>query len=720
MRAAAAVAAAEVGADGRRKAPASRVGGSRGGGSDAGRSSLPKDDSKGVGAAATAAAAGERRLSRRNSTMVSMMSQQSGLNKRQLTKAWNIRPGFEAKGKFRKMVRFIMVFIKWIKALREEAEKDSVGNDFADMARSKLVSVLQTSEGDSFDVKEYITKKEITLSTEVRSILTLHPSLRTPEQVQTALYGLQLLRSFAEYPVHMQEKLAKVAFFQEVPRKRVIIRQGHDAENFYFVLSGYASVTTFEKNPDTGESVLKHLQYLRKGSSFGELALLHHERRTSTVVSQEDMHLLAIGRSDFFRIFMQAADGNDVPEHIRFVSTLDIMKDLPIEKLAENPDMCLFHFFRRGDVIVKDSTNSDWIYVVKNGACQVIKKLDGIVHQKKSKAFMYEDSSLALPKLGIGEQGAKTDSGLLKKAPALINVMKRRLQLSSSVAVKEKDYLAAEDDALPLLEKERQLERNPLAAMLERQALAAANVPLVPTTPQMIAGKSEGFTRSKFRPSKTFVASNKSPLNDAQSETRGQLLSDSARRRTKKSSSVKITIESIPEEGTAATQDRGGDAREVAGDAKASPSSRLALPQVELPLRSATTVSLKSIREEAAPEADPPQLYSDEHPPTYIQLDLLKPRDIFGLMDIKFGEYLENKGISVSLISKGVELVMINKRFFIDNASDRVKYAVLQSVRPYPDVKTLKGNFEIMESWEKYREKIWKKAITQVSSKNRQ
>ena len=49
----------------------------------------------------------------------------------------------------------------------------------------------------------------------MREILNQHPTLRSAEQIQMAKYGLQHVQSFSEYPLHMQEKLATVAYFQE-------------------------------------------------------------------------------------------------------------------------------------------------------------------------------------------------------------------------------------------------------------------------------------------------------------------------------------------------------------------------------------------------------------------------------------------------------------------------------------------------------------------------
>ena len=54
-------------------------------------------------------------------------------------------------------------------------------------------------------------------------------------QAQTALRNIAC---FAEYPVRMQRKIVEVGRYEKYDSKRVIVRQGHPASAFYFILSG--------------------------------------------------------------------------------------------------------------------------------------------------------------------------------------------------------------------------------------------------------------------------------------------------------------------------------------------------------------------------------------------------------------------------------------------------------------------------------------------------
>ncbi len=68
-----------------------------------------------------------------------------------------------------------------------------------------------------------------------------------------------------------------------------------------------------------GDGQARTAAVLRKGSSFGEIALLHRSKRTATVSSQGHVQLLCVGREDFFDIFMRGQHPGEEPEHIQFV-----------------------------------------------------------------------------------------------------------------------------------------------------------------------------------------------------------------------------------------------------------------------------------------------------------------------------------------------------------------------------------------------------------------
>ncbi|XP_015774748.1 PREDICTED: cyclic nucleotide-binding domain-containing protein 2-like [Acropora digitifera] len=273
------------------------------------------------------------------------------------------------------------------------------------MSRSESISKFIKLDGESvtgvdcdgmvFDPNNFKAKREVHLSLEAIHILSLSPGSRTEEQLQTVLKALKTsVAAFGEYPLKMQRRLVSVGWYERFEAKRVIIRQGHKAENFYFILSGTAVVTLLINDAKTKEERDTTVAVLGKGSSFGELALLHHKTRSATVLCKDDVSLLAVSREDFRDIFMSYEDGRE-PEHIRFLRSVPYLKDLPLQDLTTKHDVCIFHYFRRGVVIVKES-KTKWIYVVKSGSCRVLTHLSkktakfsrSVIDQVRQKAVL--------------------------------------------------------------------------------------------------------------------------------------------------------------------------------------------------------------------------------------------------------------------------------------------------------------------------------------------
>ncbi|XP_077864609.1 cyclic nucleotide-binding domain-containing protein 2-like, partial [Saccoglossus kowalevskii] len=203
----------------------------------------------------------------------------------------------EARRKFRKAVRVVLVNNAMNKVAVDYEERDTLLSftAFAGKCKTKIGEETLT-ESLTFDKKYFKARKELRLSQDVKSFLTIGIKDRTPQQLKQVLHCLQSVKSFSEYPLYMQEKLCKVAFYHCIPPKRVIIRQGHVAESVYTLLSGQVIVTQLETDPVTKETVQRTVNVLRRGACFGEVALIHQSKRTATVTSNASCELLSVSR----------------------------------------------------------------------------------------------------------------------------------------------------------------------------------------------------------------------------------------------------------------------------------------------------------------------------------------------------------------------------------------------------------------------------------------
>ncbi|XP_038055384.1 uncharacterized protein LOC119727545 isoform X2 [Patiria miniata] len=559
---------------------------------------------------------------------------------------------FQARQRFAHAIKMVIILLR-IHSMVFQKRRKHENNNKESMTFTEIAEQFESSEmkssGLSFDPRDFKAKREINISNEAKNILNMPSCSRTTEQLQTALYGLQTMKSFAEYPLHMQEKLVKVAWFECVPPKRVIIRQGHYAENFYFVISGSVVVTIMETKADTGEPHIRTAAVLRKGSSFGELALLHHSKRTATVSSQGEVQLLAIGREDFFDIFMRGQQPGEEPEHVKYLRQLSFMKHWPVERLIEHPEMCLFHFYKRGQVIVKDSNKSDWIYIVKSGSCQVLKQLNAVKPTQPHRASSL--SSIRLPKLHARHLSAPE---LPTKRP-----MRTRIRNHSATA----SYLQ----------------------FITVPTMSSVNVSTAMDMDHNLL-ENDPFEGTRSLPD-TFLTRQRTAMDyrSAPSESNFSQV-------TFEDSSV-ISLPRINGR-RGATPSRESFSRskfrEIARRNPQPPAERMPFaPQVTVTDDHTSSDSSSSTESRGS---------------VFVQIELLLPKDVFGLSTLGVDLGIDHEQSSVNLVSRGAECIMIQKDFFAKYCTEEVKHHIRSLIKPYPPPELLQHNLQNHSNWTNYKQ----------------
>ncbi len=71
---------------------------------------------------------------------------------------------------------------------------------------------------------------------------------------------------------------------------------------------------------------------------------------------------------------MSSKKHNIEPEYITFLREIKMLKSWPITKLPHHDArICLSSYFRKGVVICNNNLNNEWIYVIKQGTCRILK-----------------------------------------------------------------------------------------------------------------------------------------------------------------------------------------------------------------------------------------------------------------------------------------------------------------------------------------------------------
>ncbi|XP_039600090.1 cyclic nucleotide-binding domain-containing protein 2-like isoform X2 [Polypterus senegalus] len=270
---------------------------------------------------------------------------------------------------FRRAVLVVQFVRNMIKLYKDYAATKEKSIPFAGLTGTRNYHLL-------FDASEFQAKKERGISNEVMTILSRPPQTRMAEDIRMAVISLgAAVDTFAEYPIHMQKKLAQVGWYESFGPGRVIIRQGHIPQNFYLILSGTVLVSKLSINKHTGEPFARTSAFLKKGKTFGDVAILTGAKRNATVTCHDTVALLAVSRQDFLTTFL-SGNAQDEPEFIEYLRKTDVLSGWPLDKLPLNkPTICVHTFFRRNAVISRDTKVSSKIYIIKTGTVKVLKNL---------------------------------------------------------------------------------------------------------------------------------------------------------------------------------------------------------------------------------------------------------------------------------------------------------------------------------------------------------
>lgn len=126
----------------------------------------------------------------------------------------------------------------------------------------------------------------------LKDVLDANHSMRWLESVE-------LLSKLNEAERATALKLFKIVSY---PPDTKIIQQGAEGSEFYILKSGHAKVSVAVEGSST---VVKELE---AGDHFGEMALLHQEKRTATITTSSDAQCFVLSREDFQNAFGNLSD----------------------------------------------------------------------------------------------------------------------------------------------------------------------------------------------------------------------------------------------------------------------------------------------------------------------------------------------------------------------------------------------------------------------------
>jgi CRP-like cAMP-binding protein len=158
-----------------------------------------------------------------------------------------------------------------------------------------------------------------------------------------------------------------------------VLREGETGTSFFVIASGKFAVT---KRDDRGEAIL--LAHLGEGDFFGEMALLSGSPRAATVSAEADSEVLEFKPDVLVAIARQHPQlAQSIRRFYRQRLLANAMATSPVFRpfAAADRKVIMSRFVARetkpGEVIVRESEPSDGLYVILEGAVDILKRQAG-------------------------------------------------------------------------------------------------------------------------------------------------------------------------------------------------------------------------------------------------------------------------------------------------------------------------------------------------------
>ncbi|XP_020911270.1 cGMP-dependent protein kinase 1 [Exaiptasia diaphana] len=248
--------------------------------------------------------------------------------------------------------------------------EDSVMSSSHDFSGSKMKKnrisrkeKRQAVSGESSSKTQEESKKDL---------VRFPKDFRSKQLIKDAICENDFLKNLE--PAQVRE-IVECMFSQSCDKDEVIIREGESGNALYVIAEGRLGVTKDDE----------FLGEMSGGMVFGELAILYNCKRTATVKANEPTTLWKIDRKMFQMIMMRTGMIRQA-EHIAFLKSVPLLKNLPNQDLSKLADVLDVDFYHAGDYIIREGERGDTFYIISRGTARVTQRIAG--HDKPKEIRM--------------------------------------------------------------------------------------------------------------------------------------------------------------------------------------------------------------------------------------------------------------------------------------------------------------------------------------------
>lgn len=144
---------------------------------------------------------------------------------------------------------------------------------------------------------------------------------------------------------------------------QILFKEGESGYFFFLVKSGELELSL----PLSSEK-----KYLKKGDTFGELALIQKNKRSATIQSVEEAEIYCL-ESNSFKDVLIRLNNNDLKERIFFLNLIPIFAILNSHQLQGIARNMITLAYKKDQTIIHEGEDGESLYIIKEGSVVCIK-----------------------------------------------------------------------------------------------------------------------------------------------------------------------------------------------------------------------------------------------------------------------------------------------------------------------------------------------------------
>ena len=238
---------------------------------------------------------------------------------------------------------------------------------------------------------KHLDNEESELFQKTKELLEIPPSKREDKtclEIMNLTKNLKIFENISRSIEH--QNICNSLKLEVYKPNEIIIKQGDKGECLYHILHGVVSIQ-LSITIDTGiqdksqvVNVQKNMGELTDGDFFGELALIYNIPRTATITALTETTLIRIDRHPFNRYLKHLFEGQ-LEDQIEFMQLCPIFSKMPKNLLINLGIRANVKKFATGQIILKNESKCDSIYIIRRGTVKVSKEISFIKNENKIK-----------------------------------------------------------------------------------------------------------------------------------------------------------------------------------------------------------------------------------------------------------------------------------------------------------------------------------------------